>query len=77
MAEQGVDPMAPPFLHLLSAFLAMEPTHCLISLARVCGGGLITEGVQRFIWDNCISKVSIYLFVSVWMPRKMEEKKRK
>ncbi|KAL6324218.1 hypothetical protein AAG906_006490 [Vitis piasezkii] len=56
MAEQGVDPMAPPFLHLLSAFLAMEPTHCLVSLARVCGGGLITEGVQRFIWNNCISK---------------------
>ena len=50
---------------------------CLCAKRSVCGGGLITEGVQRFIWDNCISKVSIYLFVSVWMPRKMEDKKRK
>lgn len=34
MAGQGVDATAPPFLHLLSAFLAMESTHCLVSLAR-------------------------------------------
>ncbi|GAV64874.1 LOW QUALITY PROTEIN: Methyltransf_16 domain-containing protein, partial [Cephalotus follicularis] len=34
----------------------MEPTDSLISLARVCSGGAVTETVQRFIWDHCINK---------------------
>lgn len=33
----------------------MEPTETLLSLSRECGGGLVTEGVQRFIWEHCIS----------------------
>ncbi|XP_062145385.1 uncharacterized protein LOC133852634 [Alnus glutinosa] len=56
MADQELDPSAPPCLYLLSAFLAMEPTDSLVTLARVCGGGSVTEGVQRFIWDHCVSK---------------------
>ncbi|XP_050384078.1 branched-chain-amino-acid aminotransferase-like protein 1 [Argentina anserina] len=48
--------MADRELHLLSAFLAMEPIDSLIGLARECGGGSVTEGVQRFIWDHCITK---------------------
>ncbi|KAF5946023.1 hypothetical protein HYC85_016251 [Camellia sinensis] len=34
MAERELDLSFPPCLHLFSAFLAMEPTHILISLAR-------------------------------------------
>ncbi|CAN6724706.1 unnamed protein product [Malus baccata var. baccata] len=49
-------PSTPPCLHLLSAFLAMEPTDSLIALARECGGGRVTERVQRFIWDHCMGK---------------------
>ncbi|XP_071707530.1 uncharacterized protein [Rutidosis leptorrhynchoides] len=44
------------FLHLLSAFLAMEPSASLISIARDCGGGAITETVQKFISEQCIAK---------------------
>ncbi|XP_065854646.1 branched-chain-amino-acid aminotransferase-like protein 1 [Euphorbia lathyris] len=55
MAEPMLDSSVPPGLHLISAFLAMEITDTFISLARACGGGLVTERVQRFIWDNCIS----------------------
>ncbi|XP_056168404.1 uncharacterized protein LOC115685932 isoform X3 [Syzygium oleosum] len=43
-------------LHLVSAFLAMEPTGCVISHARSLGGGSVTVDAQRFIWDHCISK---------------------
>ncbi|KAF8018137.1 hypothetical protein BT93_H3129 [Corymbia citriodora subsp. variegata] len=43
-------------LHLVSAFLAMEPTDCVMSHARSLGGGSVTVDVQRFIWDHCISK---------------------
>ncbi|KAI3798586.1 hypothetical protein L1987_33863 [Smallanthus sonchifolius] len=50
------DAIRPPWLHLVSAFLAMEPSDSLISLSRDCGGGTITESVQYFIWDQCISK---------------------
>ncbi|GAY63918.1 hypothetical protein CUMW_229450 [Citrus unshiu] len=50
------DPAAPPWLHLISAFLAMEPSDSLVSLARVCGDGSVTERVQRFIWNYCISR---------------------
>ncbi|GAV87970.1 LOW QUALITY PROTEIN: Methyltransf_16 domain-containing protein, partial [Cephalotus follicularis] len=56
MAEQGLDPETPPGLHLVSAFLSMEPADSLISLARACGGGAVTVTVQRFIWDHCINK---------------------
>ncbi|XP_054800793.1 uncharacterized protein LOC129304960 isoform X2 [Prosopis cineraria] len=55
MEEHGLDD---PSLHLVSAFLAMEPSDSLISRARVCGGGLITEQVQEFIWDHCLSKAA-------------------
>ncbi|XP_004305017.1 PREDICTED: branched-chain-amino-acid aminotransferase-like protein 2-like [Fragaria vesca subsp. vesca] len=48
--------MADRELHLLSALLAMEPTDSLIGLARECGGGSVTEKVQRFVWDHCITK---------------------
>ncbi|KAJ0014217.1 hypothetical protein Pint_19978 [Pistacia integerrima] len=60
MANQELDPVAPPGLHLVSAFLAMEPADSLISLARACGGGSVTEKVQRFIWSYCISEASFY-----------------
>ncbi|XP_058216449.1 uncharacterized protein LOC131327352 isoform X1 [Rhododendron vialii] len=55
-AEGELDLGVPSCLRLVSAFLAMEPAHVLISLARDCGGGSITDRVQRFIWDHCISK---------------------
>ncbi|XP_057743366.1 uncharacterized protein LOC130961460 isoform X2 [Arachis stenosperma] len=28
---------------------------CIFSHARACGGGSITESVQKFIWDHCLS----------------------
>ncbi|XP_076912188.1 uncharacterized protein LOC143570414 [Bidens hawaiensis] len=37
-------------------YLAMKATHSLISISRECGGGAITEDVQHFIWDHCITK---------------------
>ncbi|KAL7003038.1 hypothetical protein U1Q18_004196 [Sarracenia purpurea var. burkii] len=46
----------PPCLRLVSAFLAVERPHLLISLARDCGGGSITERVQSFIWEYCIRR---------------------
>lgn len=55
-AEGDIDFGAPPWLHLLSAFLAMEPTDSLISISRICGGGSITEKVQSFVWNYCIRK---------------------
>ncbi|EXC31822.1 hypothetical protein L484_020650 [Morus notabilis] len=56
MADENLNPADPPCLHLLSAFLAIEPTDSLIALARVCGEGSVTERVQRFIWSHCISE---------------------
>ncbi|KAJ8753363.1 hypothetical protein K2173_019762 [Erythroxylum novogranatense] len=56
MAAPELSPHAPPGLYLVSAFLAMEPTHSILSLARVCGGGSVTERVQKFIWGNCFCK---------------------
>ncbi|KAJ0464444.1 putative lysine methyltransferase, S-adenosyl-L-methionine-dependent methyltransferase [Helianthus annuus] len=52
----GGDGKRPPWLHLVSAFFAMEPSDSLISISRDCGGGAITENVQYFIWNHCISK---------------------
>ncbi|KAL3516148.1 hypothetical protein ACH5RR_023050 [Cinchona calisaya] len=46
----------PPYVHLISAFLAMEPPNVLISFARECGGGFIGEEVQSFIWNHYINK---------------------
>ncbi|KAL3728248.1 hypothetical protein ACJRO7_032921, partial [Eucalyptus globulus] len=48
-------------LHLASAFLAMEPTNCVMSHARSLGGGSVTVDVQRFIWDHCISRARLVL----------------
>ncbi|KAK8698130.1 hypothetical protein V6N13_114260 [Hibiscus sabdariffa] len=56
MAGQELDSTSPPGLHLLSAFLAMETTDTLLCLARDCGGGKVTEKVQTFIWDHCLTK---------------------
>ncbi|KAK3031605.1 hypothetical protein RJ639_035611 [Escallonia herrerae] len=56
MADEELDTTAPPWLRLVAAFLAMEPPDSLISLARDCGGGSITDGVQSFIWEHCIRK---------------------
>ncbi|XXG83406.1 hypothetical protein AAC387_Pa10g1168 [Persea americana] len=52
-----MDPSNPMCELLVAAFLAMEPTDCLISLAKECGGGSITKGVQRFVWDQCVNNV--------------------
>ncbi|KAI3794521.1 hypothetical protein L1987_37153 [Smallanthus sonchifolius] len=54
--DDDADAIRPPWLHLVSAFLAMEPSDSLISISRDCGGGTITESVQHFIWDQCIRK---------------------
>lgn len=51
-----MDPSLPGCKYLVSAILAMEPSECLISHARACGGGSITYQVQQFILDHCISK---------------------
>ncbi|XP_019440539.1 PREDICTED: protein-lysine N-methyltransferase EEF2KMT isoform X3 [Lupinus angustifolius] len=56
-AEQHLVPFLPHcHQHLISAILAMEPSHCLISHAKECGRGSITEQVQNFLWDHCFSK---------------------
>ncbi|KAI3927821.1 hypothetical protein MKW98_023422 [Papaver atlanticum] len=52
-----LDPETLECLRLTSAFLAMEPTHCLIYFARECGKGLITNEVQNFICQYCINKI--------------------
>ncbi|KAF5189535.1 Protein-lysine n-methyltransferase eef2kmt [Thalictrum thalictroides] len=55
--NQELNPLSsPPCLHLISAFFAMEPNACLISLARECGGGSISNGVQKLILEHCINK---------------------
>ncbi|KAL2345722.1 hypothetical protein Fmac_007007 [Flemingia macrophylla] len=53
--EEKLDLSLPCCQHLLSAILAMEPSDCLVSLARACGGGSITDQVQQFIWDHFLS----------------------
>ncbi|XP_042006833.1 uncharacterized protein LOC121755580 [Salvia splendens] len=50
-----------PCLHMISAFLALEPPDIVISYARELGGGSITESVQRCIWLRCISKADLKL----------------
>ncbi|KAL0890785.1 hypothetical protein Bca101_014768 [Brassica carinata] len=46
------------YLHVLSAFLAMEPVDSVISLARGCSGGSLTESVQRFFWELCVKSAA-------------------
>ncbi|KAI5424278.1 hypothetical protein KIW84_030462 [Lathyrus oleraceus] len=53
--EQALDLSLPSCRYLLSAILAMEPSDCLLSHARACGGGSITEQAQQFILDHCLS----------------------
>ncbi|CAN1161363.1 Protein-lysine N-methyltransferase EEF2KMT [Linum perenne] len=53
-----LDPNFPPGQHLVAAFLAMESSDCLISIARDCGGGMVSEDVQRFIWEHCINQAA-------------------
>ncbi|MED6222309.1 hypothetical protein PIB30_063101 [Stylosanthes scabra] len=53
--EQELDPSLPGCVNLISAILAMEPSDLVIIHARACGGGSITESVQKFIWDHCLS----------------------
>ncbi|KAL5768464.1 hypothetical protein ACOSP7_015010 [Xanthoceras sorbifolium] len=52
------DQSAPPFLHLVSAYLAMESAESLVSLAKACGGGSISRKVQRFIWNHCLNEAA-------------------
>ncbi|CAH8357145.1 unnamed protein product [Eruca vesicaria subsp. sativa] len=42
------------YLHVLSAFLAMEPVDSVIALARKCSGGSFTESIQRLLWETCV-----------------------
>ncbi|MBA0854413.1 hypothetical protein Goshw_030119 [Gossypium schwendimanii] len=56
MAGKEPDSMSLSELRLLSAFLAMETTDSLLCLARECGGGKLTEKVQSFVWDHCLTK---------------------
>ncbi|KAK1316850.1 hypothetical protein QJS10_CPA05g00553 [Acorus calamus] len=55
--ESSMDPLSPTLQHLKAAFLSMEPTDCIISLARDTGGGHITEEIQCFILEHCIKYV--------------------
>ncbi|KAI3975728.1 hypothetical protein MKX01_023154 [Papaver californicum] len=55
--DSKLDPETLEYLRFTSAFLAMEPTHCLIDFARECGKGLITNEVQNFISQYCINKI--------------------
>ncbi|KAL2514741.1 S-adenosyl-L-methionine-dependent methyltransferase superfamily protein [Forsythia ovata] len=57
--DKELDLSVPSCIHLLSAFLAMEPPDVVISFARECGGDSITEIVQSFIWNHCISKADV------------------
>ncbi|KAK4795397.1 hypothetical protein SAY86_013391 [Trapa natans] len=53
---QGLPPLS--CLYLVSSFLAMEPTDTVLTYARLCGGGSVTESVQRFIWDRCLREAT-------------------
>ncbi|MCD7471877.1 hypothetical protein HAX54_012651 [Datura stramonium] len=57
--ESDLQESSTPCLHLVSAFLACEPTDFVISFARDFGGGSITERVQSFIWNGCINKFDV------------------
>ncbi|KAL0352867.1 UNVERIFIED_CONTAM: putative uncharacterized protein DDB [Sesamum angustifolium] len=57
-AEEEVDITVSSCLHMVSAFLAMEPPDFVISFAREFGEGSITESVQSCIWHHCITKAN-------------------
>ncbi|CAA0832338.1 S-adenosyl-L-methionine-dependent methyltransferases superfamily protein [Striga hermonthica] len=58
-AEQELDVSNRSWLHMISAFRALEPPDAVISIARELGGGSITESVQSCIWRHCISKADL------------------
>ncbi|KAI3456027.1 hypothetical protein Pfo_012690 [Paulownia fortunei] len=58
-AEEELDISVPSCLHMVSAFLALEPPDVVISFAREFGGGSVTESVQSCIWHRCISKADL------------------
>ncbi|XP_075505356.1 uncharacterized protein LOC142542554 isoform X2 [Primulina tabacum] len=57
--DYGISP--PLQLHMVSAFLAMEPPDVVISLARDFGGGCLDDRVQSCIWRQCICKADVKL----------------
>ncbi|GER24584.1 S-adenosyl-L-methionine-dependentmethyltransferases superfamily protein [Striga asiatica] len=58
-AEQELDISNRSWLHMISAFRALEPPDAVISIARELGGGSVTESVQSCIWRHCISKADL------------------
>ncbi|KAL8460900.1 hypothetical protein ACS0TY_032414 [Phlomoides rotata] len=58
-AEEELDFSVHSCLHMVSAFLALEPPDVVISFAREFGGGSITESVQSCVWHRCISKADL------------------
>ncbi|KAH9622855.1 hypothetical protein KSS87_012907 [Heliosperma pusillum] len=62
--EQNMTTMDLLEQHLLAAFQSMEPPQHLLTLARKCGGGSITQDVQHFIWLHCINKPVSTILVS-------------
>ncbi|CAN6326652.1 unnamed protein product [Urochloa humidicola] len=52
MADAAAQDAAEQLLHLKLAFLAGEPTACILALARKAGGGSITPLVQNFLLEN-------------------------
>ncbi|XP_073048223.1 uncharacterized protein [Primulina eburnea] len=62
MAAAEDDGISPPLqLHMVSAFLAMEPPDVVISLARDFGGGSLDDRVQSCIWRQCICNADVKL----------------
>ncbi|KAL0442535.1 UNVERIFIED_CONTAM: putative uncharacterized protein DDB [Sesamum latifolium] len=58
-AEEELDITVSSRLHMVSAFLAMEPPDVVISFAREFGEGSISESVQSCIWHHCITKADL------------------
>ncbi|XP_020573443.1 putative uncharacterized protein DDB_G0277003 isoform X3 [Phalaenopsis equestris] len=61
------DTKTPNLRCLKAAFLAMEPSNCLISLARRTSGGSLTEEVQNFILELCVNSSDISCNLSYMM----------
>ncbi|XP_073302130.1 uncharacterized protein [Primulina huaijiensis] len=57
--DYGISP--PLRLHMVYAFLAMEPPDVVISLARDFGCGSLDDRVQSCIWRQCICKADVKL----------------
>ncbi|KAL0398346.1 UNVERIFIED_CONTAM: putative uncharacterized protein DDB [Sesamum radiatum] len=58
-AVEELDIKVSSCLHMVSAFLAMEPPDVVISFVREFGEGSITESVQSCIWHHCITKADL------------------